>query len=130
MPGRAVREGNHATSKGGGMVAACGSGTGKHHPTGKKPADKNSLKNRGFYQSKAWRRVRQLALHRDHYLCQECLKEKRITNATEVHHLKPLESHPELGLELANLESLCWDCHEATKPRRREDSLPVRIIKM
>ncbi len=101
-----------------------------YHPSSKKTPEKNTLKKRGFYQSKAWRRVRQLALHRDHYLCQECLRNKRITNATEVHHLEPLEVHPELALELSNLESLCWDCHEATKPRRREDSLPVRIIKI
>ena len=101
------------------------------HKTGqKKGPEKTTLKERGFYQSKAWRRVRLLALQRDHYLCQECLRKKRLTKATEVHHLLPLEEHPELALELSNLESLCWDCHEATKRRRREDRLPVRIIRM
>ena len=92
---------------------------------------KDTLKKRGFYQSKAWRRIRLLALQRDHYLCQECLKQKRIKTATEVHHIKPLEEYPELGLELDNLQSLCWDCHELTK-HRSAATLPagVRIIRI
>ena len=84
-------------------------------------ADKNggkkdiSLKKQGFYQSRAWRRVRRRALIRDKWLCQDCLEKKRIIAATEVHHVVPLEDAPELGLELSNLRSLCWWCHEATK---------------
>lgn len=99
---------------------------------GEKEKEGDTLKKRGFYQSKAWRSIRQLALHRDHYLCQACLRKKRITKATEVHHIQPLEDFPHLGLELSNLECLCWACHEETKQRRRFDytTLPVRIIKM
>lgn len=102
---------------------------GYHIPAG---AEKNTLKKQGFYQSVAWRRIRQLALHRDHYLCQECLRNGRIRNATEVHHIKPLEEHPGLALDLDNLKSLCWDCHEATKSREKKGAVPkgVRVIKM
>jgi len=101
-----------------------------YHPSGKNQPEKSASKKGDIIHSKAWKRLRLLALHRDHYLCQECLRNKRITTATEVHHVLPRSTHPELALELSNLESLCWDCHEATKPRRREDSLPVRIIKI
>lgn len=92
---------------------------------------KESLKKRGFYQSRAWRSIRLLALQRDHYLCQECLKKRRFKTATEVHHLLPLEDYPELGLELSNLQSLCWDCHEETK-HRDSVRLPrgVKIIRI
>jgi len=90
-----------------------------------------TLKERGFYQSRPWRAVRLLALQRDHYLCQECLKRKRFKTATEVHHIRPLEEFPELGLELSNLQSLCWDCHEATKHRQSVvHPSGVRIIKV
>jgi len=88
------------------------------------------LKERRIYESVAWRRVRLLALQRDNYLCRQCLRKKRITKATQVHHLKPIKGYPELALTLDNLESLCWDCHEQTKPRGRLSSLPVRVIKI
>lgn len=101
-----------------------------YHPRKKEDAEKNDLKKSGFYHSPAWRRLRLLALQRDHYLCQECLRKNTITRATEVHHLHPIADHPELALDLGNLESLCWDCHEATKPRGVTVSLPVRVIKI
>lgn len=94
---------------------------------------KDTLKNQGFYHSSAWRRLRVMALQRDHYLCQACLKEHRFTKATEVHHVRPIEEFPSLALELSNLQSLCWDCHEQTKPRgRRGSPVPerVKIIKI
>ena len=89
-----------------------------------------TLKEQGFYHTAVWRRLRVLALQRDRSLCQKCLKNKRIKRATEVHHVVPVESSPELALELANLESLCRDCHEATKARRPVRVYPARVIKI
>lgn len=96
---------------------------------------KETLKKQGFYQKAAWRRLRRQALERDHYLCQECLRHRRFTKATEVHHKKPVEKYPELALELDNLESLCWTCHEQTKvrtgaPEARSAPNGVRVIKI
>ncbi len=97
-------------------------------------SSKYNLKEQDFYHTPAWRKARRLTLQRDHYLCQHCLRNKKITKATEVHHSKPIDTHPELALELNNLVSLCWRCHEATKPRKPADKLidklPVRIIKI
>lgn len=94
---------------------------------------KDSLKEQGFYGRSAWKRLRVQALNRDHWLCQECLRQGRLRQAREVHHLKPLEDYPEFGLELSNLESLCHDCHENTKVREGGKETPtplgVRIIK-
>ena len=55
-----------------------------YHGTETCSEKKDTLKKRGFYQCRAWRRARLLALQRDHYLCQACLKKGRITKATEV----------------------------------------------
>lgn len=107
-----------------------------YHPAHKggleKNASKNDLKKQGFYHTPAWRSLRRLALQRDHYLCQNCLRQKRIEKATEVHHVKPIADYPELALTLDNLESLCWSCHEQTKPRGAAPSAPtgVRIIRV
>lgn len=103
---------------------------GYHGPDKGSAKKGDTLKKRGFYQGRAWRGARLLALQRDHYLCQACLKKGRITKATEVHHLRPLEEYPELGLELTNLQSLCWQCHEETKVRGSTTSYAARIIKI
>jgi 5-methylcytosine-specific restriction endonuclease McrA len=89
-----------------------------------------SLKEQGWYHERAWRNIRKLAMHRDKYLCQHCLQKGTIRLASTVHHKKPLEEYPELGLELGNLESVCFTCHELTKRRKkREIPTGVRVIK-
>jgi 5-methylcytosine-specific restriction endonuclease McrA len=100
----------------------------KYQP-GKSP-EKSTLKKQGFYHTPAWRRLRVVALQRDHYQCQHCLRRSVIRTATEVHHIKPLEEYPDLALDLDNLDSLCRSCHEDTKTRGAV-VLPqgVRIIK-
>ena len=93
--------------------------------------DKETLKAQGFYHKPAWRKIRRQALQRDHYLCQNCLRSGKITQATEVHHIMELESFPSLALELSNLESLCWQCHEDTKHTKDHPHIPgVRIIRI
>lgn len=64
-----------------------------------------------FYKSKAWIRTRQLALLRDRYLCQDCLKANRISFAEVVHHIIPITENKSLELNLDNLTSLCNVCH-------------------
>lgn len=65
---------------------------------------------KAFYNSRAWRDARQLALHRDRYTCAYCAK-----RAEEVHHI--IELSPEnindvnVTLNLDNLMSLCHNCH-------------------
>lgn len=92
-----------------------------------------TLKEQGFYTKAAWRKCRQLALHRDHYQCQDCLDAGRhpVPMATDVHHIIPLEDRPDLGLELSNLRSLCRWCHEATKYKREQvKAYKMRVIKV
>lgn len=50
-------------------------------------------------------------------------------SATVVHHIKPLAGHPEMALDLDNLESLCDACHNKKHPEKgagRQD-VPTRI---
>ena len=61
------------------------------------------------------------------------MRERYFTEATEVHHFRPVVEFPALALDLDNLESLCWHCHEATKPRSRagdKNINGVRIIRI
>ena len=72
---------------------------------------------RGFYRTKAWKDIRELAMARDSRLCQDCLIHGRITPAEEVHHIKELTpqniNDPEIALNLSNLVCLCRECHKA-----------------
>lgn len=71
-----------------------------------------------FYTSKKWRKKREYILKRDAYLCQECKKYGRNTEANTVHHIKELEDYPELALKNINLVSLCASCHNKQHPER------------
>lgn len=66
--------------------------------------------SRKVYVSNRWVKVRKIALERDNYLCQDCVENKSISNASEVHHIKPLDVGGE-AYDLDNLISLCHECH-------------------
>ena len=72
---------------------------------------------REFYKSKAWKSCRAEYIKRQHYLCENCLKQGIYKPAEIVHHkikLTPLNiEHPEIALNFDNLEALCRSCHAA-----------------
>ena len=70
-------------------------------------------KAKSFYKSRAWQAARHRALIRDHYLCQDCLKEGRITQADTVHHRVEISKDWSKRLDIDNLISLCASCHNA-----------------
>jgi 5-methylcytosine-specific restriction protein A len=54
-----------------------------------------------------WKTLRLQALRRDGFRCRDCGARGRL----EVHHVRPVRTHPELAYDLANLRSLCGSCH-------------------
>ena len=72
---------------------------------------RNSAFN-SFYWSKEWKKIRESALIRDNYLCQDCLKLGRITKATDVHHIIKLKIDYKKRNDIDNLVSLCKKCHK------------------
>jgi 5-methylcytosine-specific restriction protein A len=67
---------------------------------------------RAFYDSPEWRSLR--AAHLElHPACEDCEASGRATPATQVDHVLPLRSRPELALEPSNLRSLCKACHSS-----------------
>lgn len=68
-------------------------------------------KTEGFYQSMDWRRLRAMAIARDNYLCQWCLKNGELQRAQVVHHVVEVKEDWSKRLDLDNTESLCHACH-------------------
>ena len=101
-----------------------------YHPSDRR-GHAQTQKEAGFYKTPAWRRIRLQALTRDHYLCQLRTSSKCSGLATEVHHIIPLEADPSRGLDLENLVSCCWWCHEETKTRKKtETATGARVIRI
>ena len=73
--------------------------------------------SKSFLRSRAWRNVRARAMTRDHYICQEC--DTPTGESGHGDHIKPRETHPELALDVDNVQTLCERCH-GEKTRRGE----------
>lgn len=71
-----------------------------------------------FLSSGPWKSMRPRILRRDKYLCQNCLRYGKRTQATTVHHIMHYDEHPELALEPSNLVSLCAACHNKRHPEK------------
>lgn len=61
---------------------------------------------KNFYHSQAWKRKRATILRRDKYLCQVSKRYGQMVEARTVHHIYPLEEHPEYALCDWNLISV------------------------
>ena len=81
----------------------------------------NRAQQARFYQGREWRRASYACRERAGWLCERC---KPLTVAAALaHHIKPVSEGGD-KLDPANLEALCFDCHETihgrVHPERRE----------
>lgn len=84
----------------------------------KKPRQKygKSAEATKIYGTVTWRRLRMAKLM-DNPLCELCLQNGKTTPATDVHHIKPIQSTDDelqmktLAYDYNNLMSLCEQCH-------------------
>jgi 5-methylcytosine-specific restriction enzyme A len=95
---------------------------------------KTLLQKRKFYDSRDWKQLREEVKKRDNYECQECKRQGLVFLNTDelnksgkrkkiklvVHHIKELEDHPDLALEIDNLETVCVNCHNKIHGRVNE----------
>lgn len=58
-----------------------------------------------------WMAIRERIIRRDKGLCQECQRNGRLSEATQIDHITPL--HRGGQDNDANLEALCKGCHDA-----------------
>lgn len=71
-----------------------------------------------FYGTSKYKAWREKVMKRDKYLCQECARYGRRTEATVAHHIKHLDEYPELRYSVANGMALCAACHSKAHPEK------------
>lgn len=66
-----------------------------------------------FYQSRVWKILRYQAFEKYGNRCQCCGAKPSDEIVLHVDHIRPRSTHPELQLDLNNLQILCEDCNSA-----------------
>jgi 5-methylcytosine-specific restriction endonuclease McrA len=72
------------------------------------PSYRPGMKAQDFYQTREWKELRYKALAKHGNNCQCCGAPSK---PLHVDHIKPRSKHPELELELDNLQILCEPCN-------------------
>ena len=76
-------------------------------------------------KNKRWRHLREQALRRDGYRCQEAKRFGKRVDAQVVHHIWPAEDFPEYAYSLWNLVSLSQAAHDAMHERNTGRLTPL-----
>lgn len=77
-------------------------------------SSKFNKKYQDFYNSTPWRKARQDKLNKQPW-CEVCLAMDIYTQADMVHHKVELKDDWERRLDVDNLESICYPCHNRTE---------------
>jgi 5-methylcytosine-specific restriction protein A len=78
--------------------------------------ERGTAAQRGY--DSRWRKARLMFL-RKHPLCVDCMKQGRVTPATDVDHIVPHRGNRELFWDESNWQALCHACH--SRKTARED---------
>ena len=85
------------------------------------PWRKKNQKSRKFVDSVEWKKVRAEAIELYGRKCHKCGSEENI----QVDHIKPKSKHPEIALDINNLQILCWPCNKKKSYRDETDYRPA-----
>ncbi len=73
------------------------------------------------YKSRFWRALRQAALERDHYMCQECKRNGIIREIKGKRYADHIVNRNQGGKdELDNIQILCGPCHNRKTAKERK----------
>lgn len=86
-----------------------------------------------IYDDHYWRMLAEDILKRDCYECQECKKEGKLTikqhgKKLDIHHIKEIETHPELTYVKSNLLTVCVHHHNILDNKVLNKSTKQKLI--
>ncbi len=74
-----------------------------------------------FYSTRAWKELRYIVLSNNPRKCMLC---GRRGKSLHVDHIKPRSLHPELALDIDNLQILCAECNMGKSNKHEHDFRP------
>jgi hypothetical protein len=80
-------------------------------PPPKKKKEKTFAQSKDFLSSYEWRQIRYQALTLNDGKCELCGRNKHDGITLNVDHIKPRKTHPQLALDIDNLQVLCNECN-------------------
>lgn len=81
--------------------------------------ERGTPSSRGY--DRDWQKLRLVILQRDP-LCVFCFAQNKLTETTQVDHIRPITERPDLRLDPSNLRGLCDTCHsQRTAAYKRGD---------
>lgn len=84
--------------------------------------------SKDFLNSKAWKRLRFMALKRHGMKCQACGASPATGAVLNVDHILPRRLFPEFALQIENLQVLCGDCNEGKGNWDTTDARAVKVM--
>lgn len=88
----------------------------KRKENNKKFQTKKSWIYKNIYNTSRWQKLRKAYLS-ENPLCEECIKNNKVTEGKHVHHITPISNGLTenemigLGFDWNNLQTLCEECH-------------------
>lgn len=84
------------------------------------------------YNNSSWRKLRQTYI-KNNPLCEDCLKQGKVTPAQDIHHdkspFKNGEVNQHLLLDYNNLVALCKECHSLRHNKEQGYITPQEILR-
>lgn len=91
----------------------------------RKKYKKKATNYKDFYSSREWRQLRVRVLQKYECKCMMCGRSPKVHGVVlHVDHIKPRSKHPELELDITNLQVLCEDCNLGKSNRYDTDYRP------
>lgn len=83
--------------------------------------DSHFLETAFDYYSKDFRKLRLEVFTRDGEICGKCGAIPEKGTSLTIDHIKPVSKYPELGLDIDNLQVLCWECNQGKSNKHNTD---------
>ena len=89
-----------------------------------------------FYKGIEFRHLKKEVLREQHYECQECKRQGKITKTNTVHHVQFVRKYPHLALskyytykgkQYRNLIAVCKSCHNKLHPEKNKSKAKEQL---
>jgi 5-methylcytosine-specific restriction endonuclease McrA len=97
--------------------------SGRTGPSNPNYRDGSAPERQRLYASSEWKEIQRNVYARDNYRCVHCGSGKTGPKSIHAHHIRPWAGNKALRFDMANLVTLCRDCHHWVHSSANSESL-------